>query len=162
MENIQKFFRPKNIPERRCELEREDLLTYINNIEKFFDLLIACFEGMQKIKIDLKERNYNNEKEKLFLKIFSKLKISVPDLFQINFMHKKKVYGFINGPEYFFVDLVKIWKKFDDWKTMMLHNQDEETTKLLNECFNKYFQVKDKEFKVYAAILSNYKKDFFE
>jgi len=61
-EDIDSFFKPKNISSRKEKLQKER--------EEFFSKIKS---GLSKIKTDYENQNYQSESEKLFLEFFSQL-----------------------------------------------------------------------------------------
>lgn len=136
------FFQSKHVNKRREERNKQIKV-------KKKEALIKLKTGLKKIKVAYKSENWEDEREKLFLELFSKLHVDD------KFYRDKNRYGYhlldSNNIKRCFYDLERntfwidsryIWGKLNVLQTQLTGRRTG-TQSLINELLRKYFKLYD-------------------
>lgn len=125
--NDDPFFQPKNIEERGEERRKE--------IIKKIKL------GLQNIRKDYKNKDWDSLEEKLFLKLFSKFYLSINHnkIYDLRSKNDKIMCGFDLQYYYFWVSYKFVWSVFEK----RFNYEDDEIKSFINDMLKKHFKLKE-------------------
>ena len=147
------FFQSKHINKRKEDIKRE-----LDKKKK--EALFKLTKGLEEIKTVCNNKDWRNDKEKLFLELFSNLHVDKI------FLRNKYAYGYylsdsndINRcfynlkTDYFLIDYDSIWKIFKIQFNMSFYDIHSLMNKLLKEHFKLYDTIAMKAYSPYYDLL---------